>query len=199
MTTNVGDIIRVAPRMTSSNSGDLVNVYHFKLTGPGSLSDADMIDDMCDLMDAMYDVLDTSITDEISFSDINVFNVTQDTPHGPQDWPTLTAGSNQAVPLPSQTAAFIQTPTGLSRSWGRKFLGGFTTDHLSQDGNIATGFLAVLVSFANVWLNQTGVTLNGTWEPVIYSTIDLSWRAILSATVNNIWATIRRRRVGVGA
>lgn len=199
--TNDGDILRISARMTSVIHGDLVNVYHYRCNpdSGGSLTDAVTLVQAGQLMEDLYEDLDDVMCEEYSFADINVFNVTQDRPLGSTTWPTLTDGDLADDPLPSTVAAFVQLPTGFSRVWGRKFFGGLSEVNNTTTGRISSGLQSALADAAATILAGWTSPTSDEWTSVIWSTKYGDWLELTSAIIGNVWATIRRRRIGKGS
>lgn len=201
MATELNDILRVTALMQNVTSGALANVFLVKVTTKTSspLSDAQTLLDMGQYMDDLYSNINAAMDNETAFDVVNVFNVTQDRPLGNTAWPVLTMGLHADQPLPSQCACFLQGNTGFSKSWARKFLGAFTEAHCGATGKIENTLLSQLLNFAADWL--LGYTSAGSdvYTPVVYSSKVMLYRTIIEVVIRNIWATIRRRRIGRGA
>jgi hypothetical protein len=201
MSCDLSDVLRVTAIMKEEDAGIQANVYLVRIhsiTGAG-IADATVLADMADYLDGMYDNIDTLMSNRVDFYQVNVFNVTQDRPLGNTSWPTLTHGNEGANILPTQVAAFIQGNTGYSRCWARKFVGGFTETHNESGGIIAAALIAALVNMASDWLAGWTGTGGDTYEPVVYSSKFGLYRVVAEAVIREIWATIRRRRIGKGA
>jgi hypothetical protein len=192
------DILRVAARMNYVGIGDFVNVFHFRCNTSPFVTDGYALVDMALVMDALYDTIAPSLSDYANFVDVNVFNVTQDRPLGSTAWPTQTTGEASGDVLPSQCAAFVRATTGYSRNWARKFLGPFLEASNTSDGRVYSTLLTRLANFLAEWLVSTAVT-TGTYTPVVYHSKTSTWKALVDGVVRNVWATVRRRRVGRGS
>lgn len=199
MPTVVNDIFRVAARMHQPSIGDFVNVYHFQCTTVVGSADATARDDMALLMDAMYTLIQSAMPDGMTFEDVNIFNVTQNRPLGSEPWPVLTTGGQAADELAAQTAVFLRGLTGFSRNWARKFIGPFTENSNSPGGIVATPLMNALVNFGGQWLSAGTVGMTNIYNPVVRYAVGGVWAPITSIVISNIWATIRRRRIGRGS
>ena len=201
MSTALGDVLRVTAVMRHDTSGVIANVFEVRLKTLVSspLTDANTLIDMGDYMDGMYDTIDALMNDDVDFIDINVFNITQDRPYGNTPWPTLTSGALSTDVLPAQSAVFVQGNSGFSRSWARKFLGGFTELHNSPEGYVQSALTSAIADWAIAWLVGFTSGSGDIYEPVFYSTKVDDWRVVIEAIIRNVWATIRRRRIGRGA
>lgn len=195
----LNDIFRVAARMNQPSVGDFVNVYHFKLTNLVNGSDFEVTDDLTKMVDKMYSFISSAMPDGMTFADINVFNVTQNKPLGSYPWNTQVAGGQAADELAAQTAAFIRGTTGFSRNWARKFIGPFTENSNYPGGLIGTPLMNALTNFGAEWLSTTYAGLTNDFAPVVRYAYAGTWEQITGIVLTNIWATIRRRRVGRGS
>lgn len=199
MSSEQNDIIRVATRLNLPLHGDVVNVWHFRKTDAVSQSDATTLVDLSEYCDEMFDTIDNYISIDCDFVDINMFNVTQDRPLGSVSWPSLVAGTRTGHPLPMQTAAFLQGNSGFSRNWARKFIGTFSENENDANGFIEGALLSGLAQLGIRWLAGPIFVMTGTWEPVVYHYKAALWRTIVEVVIRNVWATMRRRRAGVGS
>lgn len=201
MTSNLHDIFRVTTLLQEAESGAIANVFLAKLITKTSvtLTDGETMTDLAKWMDNAFDPLAQWICDTVTFDVVNVFNVTQDRPLGNEPWPVQTAGEQTLDPLPAQCACYVQFETGISRSWGRKFMGGFSELANNLEGYITANLVTALASFALVITNGYTSAASDSYGPYIYSTQINDYRPIVSATVRNVWSTIRRRRIGRGS
>jgi hypothetical protein len=194
----IGDKIRVAARTTLSGVGDFVNVYHFLLDTGILPSDNQVLLDVADIMDALYDVVKDFFPTNLSFVDVNAFDVTQNRPLGSTPWPNLTAGTNNAETLPGQLCTFIRGTTGFSRNWAKKFIGPLTEQWNGGDGFITNAALAKMVLFGAEWLLSTATPI-GTYVPIVHYATTNTWQPITDTVFDNRFAVQRRRRAKVGS
>lgn len=198
MTSAISDVLRAASRLHMDGHGDIVNVWYFQKTDIGPTSDSDTMSDLSIYLDEMFDEIDNLISIDCDFIDINCFNVTQDKPLGNVAWDSLTSGTRTGHPLPAQMAAFLQGNSGYSRNWARKFIGVFSENENDANGFIETILLTGLTNLAVRWLAGPVAATVGDWIPVVYYTKLAQWVNVNEVIIRNIWATIRRRRAGVG-
>ena len=194
-----GDIIRVASRTNQPLNGDFVNVYHFRLDEPLGGSISNTVLDLTTWLDEMYFELRAGQPNTNDAIDINIFNETQKKPYGSWPWDTYDGGSSAGASLPPQVAGFVRGLTGYSRNWARKFLGPFLEDMNTGNGFLENSLLTLLGNFGGVWLSgpALGTVLN--WAPVVYYIGSGNWEAVSEIVFDNVWATMRRRRTGVGS
>jgi hypothetical protein len=177
----------------------MANVFHWRIKAGTDLTDANILSEIALKLDDMYTNVSGGMSNQISFADINVFNVTKNAPLGVIPWPTLTAGGSGSTMLPSTVAAFIRATTGISRNWAKKFIGGFTEDDNVSGGLVNSVLMTALGAFGTDWLaNITGTGTNE-YEPVVHHTKDGVWRLITDIVLTNIWSQVRKRRSGRGS
>lgn len=191
------DIIRVVASMLWNLSDILQNTYHFRYNGS-----ADEPDDLVELavvnkLDAAYSELIAVVGADIQFTDITVWNVTQDRPMQTYSWPTLVAGEGTGQTLPLQAAALVKFRTLTARSQGRKYLGGFV-EGASESGGVVLGTtITVINNYADeilVAATTTGGTLTaGNWR---YPSGPFS--AWVGRLADTRFRTQRRRVINVG-
>jgi hypothetical protein len=198
MSVLLNDILRVATRIKDYQGEDVVNVWHVRSDSVTPVDEAAAMVELGEYMELIYGCFDNHIDDNAHFYDINVFNVTQNSPMGSTAWPTFTNGSGTGDVLPAQTACLIRGTTGKSRNWARKFLGPFTESMNTDEGRINGTLVTELIAAGVAWLaGYTGSF--GDWVPVVWHHKDSVWRTLVSVVVRDIWSTIRRRRIGRGA
>lgn len=195
---NAGDILRVTCKMHANNVGqDIQNVFHYKHYGD-SATDTAWFTACATLMDTAYDALKTQIPNDVTFESIAVWDITQDRPVYEGSWPTLTAGTATADPLPSQTAALALFTSDKARSQGRKYLPPFAENACDTNGKLTSGATAALVTWiADVLLYVAAVnwhSVPGNWSPT-----KVRFAQWLAGLAQDYFRTQRRRVEGVGS
>lgn len=191
------DVFRAVAKMSQA-SNDIMNVYHYKLTGSGiPPSNGQVLEALNNVLNGAYDNIDGSMANNITFDEIEVYNVTQDEYVGVTSWLTLTTGGGSAAMLPPQTAALVLFATNVAKSLGKKFFPPLTTVALDDDGSPTAAVLTALGLYAadllTGWDGSTWFLLPGNYRPLAGTF--LSW---LSAAVRDVFATQRRRYTGSG-
>ena|SRR3989304_5577122 len=200
MTIGLGDVLRIACRMNHAAIGDFVNVYHYKVSIIGTSTEQDIIDYVLGALDTMYLGLAPWMQDNVNFEDINVFNVTQQSPVGTFPWPVCQYGSGGGGDmLPSQVTAFLRATTGYSRNWAKKFLGPFVESASTGNGVVASGLMTALGVFGGLWIIPVSVPGGAQLDPVVRHAKMAVWRVITDIVVRNVWATFRTRKPGRGS
>lgn len=201
MAVEVGDILRVSAIMENADSGMVANVFTVEVLAlPGSsISDSTAKTDLAAYMNGLYSPLNGRIANDIFYRTINVFHITEDRPLGNVAWPSLTQGTNADEILPSTVAAFIQGNTGYSRTWARKFLGGFTVSSNTSNGFIEPTALTDLASWGARWVAGYTSGAGSQYGPVVWRSNMAAYVPVSEIIVRDVWATIRRRRAYRGA
>ena len=191
-----GDIVRITCKFRQSGNA-VQNVYHARVTTTGSVPDSTFLTEMAAEMDDMYTDITSEIADTVSFSSIEIYNVTGETYVGETGWPSKTTGTNTADQLPPQTAPLVLFNTNVLRSQGRKFLPPYTETGSDDFGKLATVALSHLLDFiVDVLAAKTGTN----WSAVLgnYNYPLERFAQWISGVARAYFATQRRRYIGVG-
>lgn len=191
------DVLRVTAEMSAGNDA-LQNVFHVQSVNAASVSDAQALLDMGLIMDALYDLLDASMHDGVTFDNVRVQNVTQDTLLGSTPFPVLSVGGDTADPIPYQACALITYPTAVPKTRGGNYYGGFTEANSDGNGAISSALQTVLALVGTKILTQQDVAGN-LWDFVLVNRLLGTVIPFVSTIVHAVWRTQRRRRPGVGA
>lgn len=191
------EIARVVADFRHDDRADVQNIWHMKLT-TASLSDADALDDILELLEALYALLTTAIHALTIFNRIRAINASQNSDIGiavPADT-TPFAGSGDAAPL--QTAYGLTMQTAKINIRGRKFFGCPTEAHLSS-GGIVQG--PAITSLGNVgdYVTSSQAATNGTWQFGVKSSLDGLFYPFVGYAISTTAITQRSRRIGVGS
>lgn len=197
MPVNQDDVLRVTAEM-SIDGADIQNVLHFRSTNAPIIGDSEALGDIADIMDAIYTLVQSRITEQQDFDQIRVQNVTTDILLGSALWPVINAGTATGDRLPDQSAALVTLPTALSRVRGGVYLGVFsdTTTGSGSDLNAAT--LTAVTNFAAELLVEH-VFGTSSYRYVVFNALLNTFALPVSAIAHSIWRTQRRRRQGVGS
>ena len=197
MTVVQNDVLRVTAEMTF-NGHDLQNVYHFRSTNVGGISDAKALSDGADIMEDVYQKLDASMSTGVAFDQVRVQNVTQGVLLGTAPWPLLVAGAQAADLLPEVVAALITYGTTISRVRGGTYYGGFTETSNDAGGTVNTSLVTSLTTLAAELLGEY-VFGADSYRMVVFNAVLGSFNVPVSALIHALWRTQRRRRTGVGS
>lgn len=198
MTIQIGDVLEASARMEFQGVDDQVNVYQFVLGTPGPISDEDGVEDILDLIEAIYTLWKVAMSTLTLFRDIRIRNVTQDEVLGTFPWPTLTAGEAAADCIPPGNCGLINFHTPIPRVTPRKYMGSLVTTQMEADGSLGAAIVTRLSDIAtlllDVWVGTSGDWLYGYFSPKTSTFVFPQ-----SATVSDITAYQRRRKQGRGS
>ena len=203
MALGVGDIVRTTVNFLLPDGTQYQNVFHHIFDGTGGISDAAVVSDINDWVEAMYADIDDHVHDETLEQLCSVDQV---------EWAidkwvvianigTFTPAfvPTQALDVcPNQVSAFVVFKTARPKSVGRKFL--FPTLEADQDQGILTGgYIAALVGWADDAVNDITLDVLNVLHPGIVRTGVNDFLVFTVAVVTNLVGTQRRRRPGYGA
>lgn len=188
------DVIKVVARMAMLGQ-EILNVYHFISSDP--VFDADVLDDLAQFMDDVYDTIDGVLVDNLSFVDLSITNETDGTDIGVVGWPALTVGAVGADMAPTGIAGLVTLPTAFLGTRGRKFIPGISESNIT-DSVIIGAMVAFLQDYGDLLIAPfLGATSGEPWQYVVVDKDGFA-RVPTEAIVANIPAYQRRRKVGVG-
>jgi hypothetical protein len=191
------DIIRVACKMRFLGAADIINVWHFNYITGGSRDEADCVIDVQEFMSDAYIVLVGSLPPEVSFTDMSIQNLSQNTIVGSGAWIGLTVGGGGADAMPPQVANLVIFPTQIPRAQGRKYLPAFT-ESLYDNGVLTAGAVGLCNTFGNFFVGVQTM-LSGTVQFGTYSDAPAHFYSLISRRVIPALRTQRRRTVGFGS
>ena len=196
MAINPLDVLRVTAKF-SLGGVTMMNTYELIHAGVASVTEAAAQAAIATWMNTAYASVQPHMSDALSFSEIDVINVTQGTPVGLSAWPTLTVGGSSAQASPLQICYLVRFPTNYLGSQGRKFIPGLTESTLDAAGFITGLATGALTNYAFEIVN--GLLISG--EDFVSgnnNVLKARFAAYTGAVVNAIVSTQRRRKQGVG-
>jgi hypothetical protein len=191
-----GDVIRITDKMTLFANAQN-NVYHVTYSGPTFVDSDTLLADIKTWMEAIHGDLAATQVSQLTYDSVDAYNLTQDAPMGELPMTTTTEGEVTGDSLPMQTAAVIRFTTGVARSQGRKFFGGFAEGAQADGGILQAGPLATLAIVAALILDGFS-SGSGDCVPGNYSTALTRFAPYAAALINTVMGTQRRRRYGIG-
>lgn len=197
MTVNQNDILRVTAEM-SIGVNDVQNVFHYQYVAVADVTDALALLDSAVIMETLYDIILSDIGDALTFDQVRVKNVTQNTLLGSTPFPVLIAGTELGAPLPLPDAALITYPTAVPRTRGGTYFGGFTEIANVEQGNIASATVTRLLAVGVRALQEQNIA-GRLYQFVLINRLLGTVIPLTSAIVHPIFRTQRRRRPGVGS
>lgn len=198
MAIDSGHVLRVTAEGQLYDSVVWNNVFYVRVEEKGAASDQDIVDSIVARLDGMYDHFVPIMSDQLSFTQIEVYDLTADEPVATEPWPTLTTGDSAADMLVTGAALVVRFFTAVKRSQGRKFIPGlgegqtvggvWALSALQAAGSFAIDVLTPFTEDNDLFDGEFGLyrRASGTFIP------------LLSGIVNAIPGYQRRRKEGVG-
>lgn len=196
MTVVQNDIIRVTAEQSYVESA-VQNVFHLRSTNATSVTDAQALLDVAQVMDQVFVFMASRVTTALAYDQVRAQNVTQDVLLGTTGFPTLVAGARSEAALPRQASSIITFPTAKPKTRGSIFMGGLTEADNDPQGIISSALLGQLVSVSLLLLAEIVLGPNS-WRYVVFNTVLKTFVLPTGATIPLPWRTQRRRRPGVG-
>lgn len=199
MTVNNGDVLTVVAVQSTGGVGEVLNTFTVACEMTASELDATVMADIATDLNASFAIIAAHQSVSHGYVRIDYYNVTQDKPMGSALWPTLVSGTDAVSELlPPQMAAQVNFPTGIKRSQGRKYLGGFGEAAQTGGGSLSSAALAACQDFGQQFIAAVPIT-SGTIRFGHFQTGTTVFRPWTSAIAVPLMATQRRRKLGVGA
>lgn len=192
------DVVEASARCEFAGIDDIVNVFQFQKQDIGPTSDQFVIDDIIDILEAFYTILNASVTIWQFYRDIRFTNVTQNKVLGTHSWKTLATGVVGGDALAPGVAALINYGTGIARVTPRKYIGVFTEAANDQMGVWTSAVVGGLTAAAATLMGLI-VETNGDYYYGYFSPKTINFEVVNSAVITNIPAYQRRRKQGRGS
>lgn len=201
------DIIRTTCRFKNTESGDVVNVYHY-MAGPGvSESDEDVMDAIETQLSAQYAEIATRLSnDNVPYDvrhDVVVWEYGKETVErtmGTRTWTLTNPPSSSGESLPQMDAAIVNFRTLLPKTFGRKYLPPMG-EETQAGGIMGSATLTAVAAFAAECLLSITMT-SGSLVPGVVSykeTLYDHFESIIAAVVSDVLGSQRRRRIRRGS
>lgn len=198
MTVVQNDVLEVSARSEFGGVEDVVNVFQFRYESLLPLPNPDAIDDILEIMEILYTIINVSLTILQLFRDIRIANRTQNTLLGTFSWPTLTVGGNPLSPTAPGVAFLTSFNTDVPRVGMRKYWGVMTEGDFDNDGTYAATLVATGVVLIATMLPPI-IATNGTWQYGNDSGKTLQFEVPTGGLATDIPAYQRRRKQGRGS
>jgi hypothetical protein len=194
------DVIRATARMKWAGVVDVQNTFTAVLGSGTSISDEDAKDDLAAWLEDMYTITALLMPTNLTFEDIDYFNLTQDAPMGTLSWPTLVAGNGATTEIAATgVCAVITAFTNVVRVHGRKFFGPLVETVIDAgylNSTVMTGMAGVIT----LWITPfTGTVSGETWAPGVWQRLTGTFKTFRDAVIRNVPGYQRRRKAGVGS
>lgn len=206
------DILEFAARLAWNGASDILNRFVLQVTDTNSAPDGDILSDVVNWIEDLYDSIDSAIANNVTFNDLIGRNLTQHTVFGTFGWPTLTAGAQTAEAINPALSVFVYSGTDIPNVQGRKWWGSFTEVE-NVDGLWGSSIITAVETMMLQFLGSIPAGVSGaTIFPVIAhlkeidevsgELVDVSppvVRPYINNTVTNNAGVLTRRRPGSGS
>lgn len=192
------DVIEFAVIHVNDGVDQQVNVFQFQKTDAIPTTDADLLVDVAQVVQAIYTLLATLITIRNVLSDVVVRNVTQGLLVGSTDGGSYNGGTAGGDQWPNGATAMTFFKTNVPRVILKKFWPAGIVLGLSPGGNPEASWLAGMASVAGLMLVPF-VEANTTLQYGYLSPKTLGWEVPLTGHVPLIMSYQRRRKAGTGS
>ncbi len=197
MTVAANDVLRCTVEGEGITAQDIQNVFHIQNTDI-AVDEADALDDIIEILEVLYKLLDVSLSVLYVVRGVRVVNVTQGTDVGFLTFVDTTPGTGVGGSLPPQVALGLTLTTAALKSVGRKFFG------LADEAQIGTDGLLNATALADVGdvgdhMTTEQVATNTSWKYGLIQSVGGAFLEFLSFIVTTTVITQRRRRAGVGS
>lgn len=198
MTTQDGDVVEVTFIHDNDTSGEQINRYQFRKKSGGPLDDAGLLEDISQIMEALYVALQAAISIRNVFREIGVFNVTQSLIIGTTDAGAYVGGLGNDPALPQGVAGFVYFKTNVPRVILSKYLPSAHEVRLTADGKWTSVQLAFYVAFVAALLADWDMA-GQVYEYGYLSPKTLAWVVPDLGVIPPVPGYMRRRKPGRGS
>lgn len=159
-------LVRIAARLLWDGASDVINSFHVVCTDNNNQTTEDLIIDLTEAIEDLYDLLDALMPNNATFVDMNVSNYSAGEVYGSSDWPTLTAGGAAQDAISPALGVFSYTPTNIPNVQGRKWWGPFT-ENVMGDGAWAVGVTGIVETVMALLTSSLASGIGAVWTPTI--------------------------------
>lgn len=202
MALSANDVLKVVVSLAFPDSVIAQNIFWllFEDTG-GSNDDDDVLDDIETWVEAIYDHIDGTVSDEVTLDDAKVYVYDS----GDDDFDEV-GDRTLSVPfidsgdfIPHGIACVSNASTSNPDVQGRKYWGGFT-EASNLNGYMTGGVLAGMALMIGEWITPfVGIETGSDFTPGVYSLTKVAFFPFNDdADFNLLWGYQRRRKPGVG-
>lgn len=198
MTVQQFDVLEVTARGEFNGIEDVVNVFQYRYESVPPIADNLAVDDILNIMETLYIILNGAITILQLYRDIRIANQTQGTLMGRFSWPTLVAGAGIGPTVAPGVAFLTSLTTPVPRVGMRKYWGVMTDANMDADGTWGAAIVVAGLT-VNIAMLNPFAAVNGSWQFGYTSPKTLAFEIPTGGVVTDIPAYQRRRRQGRGS
>jgi len=195
---NAGGVYEVSAEGTLASAIECRNVFHLQLTGSGTLSETQGLDDIEQWLTALITVIKAMQATVAIWKGFKVSNLEGTPMSVSRVFSSPIAGTNAGTLLPTGCCFLTYMPTGVRRRQLRKYWWGFIEASTDTTGEWASSAVTYMAGVAPLLL-PTQSMANGTWVVGSYQTgVPGSFVRPSSAVQQVLVSYQRRRRRGRG-
>lgn len=195
-------VLRAVAELLLPGTNIAQNVWYFRfLDDGGSNADQDVVDDIVDQLDSMYNSLRNEVSDTVILGEVKVYQ--WDVVGA--DWDEVGSGVLATVMLdtghmlPHGVAPVVTARTTDPDVNGRKFFAGYGENSCNASTLNGTALTALLVIGAQWVLGFTGTATGSAFDAGVWSVKLLAFKKFVdNFIINAIVGYQRRRKPGVG-
>lgn len=196
----LGDDFEAAVVHRFNGVDEQINVWAFNVGVAGTGSQGDFEDDLIEFLTAVYQEIESDISDKIVVEELRWRNITDDGPtqfvpwHGP-----YVGGTGSGDALPPQVSALMLLRTGVKGVQGRKYMPAYT-EPTQSGGLLTTAALGRLQAAAAVAIGPWSMTITGMQiNAIVWSRSHGQAYDVAAIQARQRLAIQRRRAVGRGS
>lgn len=194
---DVGEVFRTDVIGDFDGTELLVNSYQFLKVDVGTITDAELLDDLETITIALYTILKALSTVLTIWRRIHVHDVTNDLIIGDRVWASAQSGTMTGEPGITQGSAVVNFPTNVPRVTMRKYFGPIGELGIDSTGQMSSAVITP-VAAAVALLIADFVETNGTYHYGYESPKALTFKYAFAGNLSSIPGTLRSRKQGVG-
>jgi hypothetical protein len=198
MAVSANDVIEATVIHENDTGGEQINRYQFKYAGPGPVDEADLLDDLAEILETMYGFLVNIITVRNVLKEVKFFDVSTATLLGSSGLGAYVGGTAASPQTAHGVSPFIYFPTTVPNVVLSKYFPNASEDRTDGDGRWTAATTVQLAAVGNWLLNDR--TVNGrTYHYGYLSPKTATFVRPSSFTVRSIPAYQRRRKPNRGS
>jgi len=170
MTIGLNDIIKATGRLRWDAQLDVQNVFHYLVENMGTATNLQVREGIAAMVSNIYNEINSILPPEFTYSEINLFNVTDNVPEPDEAFVDLTAGEGSNLTLPPACSIFMYGRTAFTGVRGRKKMPG-SGEEQQVDGLWAGGAVgAIAACLGDYLLTVVDLPLGFVLQPGVHRT-----------------------------